>query len=435
MLIGLPLRDPERPGPHELGDLLLGRELLGDLLRIDGGEVVRDREREDGDRRALGQTQLHGVGSTALEVGDLLEQHLARVRLLPPALEGGDHVLARQLLAVVELDAPSELERVGEPVPGHGRHPLGEHGDRAGCPGRGCRAPRRGDWSASRRARSSTSGRREPAAHRGCRSGARPLCGAFAPPPRARRRAPAGSRRRGSRACAGATCATSTRPSDRPRFASRRLAHPSGGEAGGRDATIALGEHPQPAPAGPSRGPRQGRPSTPVRAAAATRPRRMPAAPPAAARHPSGGAPPRRRGSARPRCSPASAAGGRAAAGRPGGSMPRPGRGRPRSGAPRRTSDRGRATGRDSEGPRWPETTRTTPISGPRGWRTPPGAPARRRGPSPGRGPPGRARPAPGSRGGTPPEPRRRSRARREGGRSRSRPGCCPARRAPRCPS
>jgi hypothetical protein len=117
VLIGLPFRDAERAGAHELGDLLLWRELLGDLLRIDRGEVVGDREGEHGDGRALREPQLDGMAVDGFHVGDLLEEHLAGVRLLPPALQGGDHILGAQLLPVVELYALTELERVDEPVP------------------------------------------------------------------------------------------------------------------------------------------------------------------------------------------------------------------------------------------------------------------------------------------------------------------------------
>ena len=95
--------------------------------------------------------------------------------------------------------------------------------------------------------------------------------------------------RRGCRVCAGAAWVTSAWPSHRPRFTGRPPASSSSGARSGRRpaATGALGEHPQPGPAGPSRGPpgRRRRPAprpaptgraarSPRAAPARTRPRR-----------------------------------------------------------------------------------------------------------------------------------------------------------------
>jgi hypothetical protein len=129
VLVGLPLRELVGAGAHVLGRLHLGRELLGDLLRVDGPEVVGDGERDEHDRGFLLQLHFNCVAVHRPQLGDLGEERLAVVGLLAPAVERGHHVLGGHLLAVVELHTLAELEGVGEPVPADGVA-LGQHGDR-----------------------------------------------------------------------------------------------------------------------------------------------------------------------------------------------------------------------------------------------------------------------------------------------------------------
>ncbi len=120
VLVGLPLRQLVGARADVLGGLHGGLELLGDLLGIDGAEVVGHREGDQDDGRLLLEPQVDGVLVDDLDVGDLGEERLAVDRLLAPADERGRDVLGRHLLAVVELDALAELEGVDEPVLAHG---------------------------------------------------------------------------------------------------------------------------------------------------------------------------------------------------------------------------------------------------------------------------------------------------------------------------
>ena len=82
------------------------------------------------DGRGLLELQLDRVLVHAPEVGDLGEERLAVDRLLPPARQRGDHILGRQLLAVVEGHALTELDGVHQAVPAHRRQALGQERDR-----------------------------------------------------------------------------------------------------------------------------------------------------------------------------------------------------------------------------------------------------------------------------------------------------------------
>jgi hypothetical protein len=64
-----------------------------------------------------------------LEIGDLREERLTVDRSLAPPHERGDDVVGRHLLAVVELHALAQLDRVGEAVPRDRGHRFGEHRD------------------------------------------------------------------------------------------------------------------------------------------------------------------------------------------------------------------------------------------------------------------------------------------------------------------
>ena len=128
VLVGLPLRELERSRAHPLRDPLVGRELLGDLLRIDRRHVVRHGERDEHDAGLLLELHLDGVLVHHLQVDHLRKERLAVDGALAPAHERRDHVVRGHLLAVVEADALSELEGVDEPVLGDGVA-LGQHGD------------------------------------------------------------------------------------------------------------------------------------------------------------------------------------------------------------------------------------------------------------------------------------------------------------------
>ena len=130
MAVRLPLDELEGARPDELGHLGRRRVLLGDLLRIDGGEVVGVGQGDQDDARLLLEPQLDRVLSDRAHVLDRGPQRLGLGGIPAPALEGGDDVLAGELLAVVELDSLPELDRVHEAIGGSRRHPVGEVGDR-----------------------------------------------------------------------------------------------------------------------------------------------------------------------------------------------------------------------------------------------------------------------------------------------------------------
>ena len=66
-------------------------------------------------------------GPLASSALDLLGDGLAARRHLHPALQRGDHVVGRHLLAVVELDALAQRDRVDQAVLRDRRHALGQH--------------------------------------------------------------------------------------------------------------------------------------------------------------------------------------------------------------------------------------------------------------------------------------------------------------------
>ena len=126
--VGAMLGELEGPGPDVLLELALAGG-LHDLLRVDRREA-RDRgqdRRED--RRRLRQADLHRVRPLRLRRFDRLEHRLPGPGDLAPALERGDHVVGRELLAVVEPHALPEPDDVAlgavERVVA-----LGEEGDR-----------------------------------------------------------------------------------------------------------------------------------------------------------------------------------------------------------------------------------------------------------------------------------------------------------------
>ena len=128
--VRLPLDELEGAGADVLGDLGRRRILLGDLLRVDGGEVVRVGQGDQDDARLLLELDLHRGpvdGPHALHRGP---HGLGLDGVPAPPLQRGDHVVAGHLLSVVEPDALTQLDRVREPVRAHRGKRLGQDGNR-----------------------------------------------------------------------------------------------------------------------------------------------------------------------------------------------------------------------------------------------------------------------------------------------------------------
>ena len=109
--VGPVLDELEGPGADELLELPVpGR--VDDLLRVDRREARDGGQHRREHRRRLLQADLDHVRPLRLHRLDRLEDRLAGAGDLPPALERGDHVGGRQLLAVVELHALAEADDV-----------------------------------------------------------------------------------------------------------------------------------------------------------------------------------------------------------------------------------------------------------------------------------------------------------------------------------
>ena len=111
----------EAVGPG--ADVLLDGIVAGgvdDVLGIDHRAVVRPGQPHEQRAGRLLEIERHRRRVLHLEALDVLPELLARRRQPPPALQRGHHVGRGQLLAVVELDAPAEPERVRAPLVGHG---------------------------------------------------------------------------------------------------------------------------------------------------------------------------------------------------------------------------------------------------------------------------------------------------------------------------
>ncbi len=90
---------------------LLVRVGLGDALGHDEGHVgTRLAERLEHETAGLAQEDAEGVGRRRIHALHELHQRRAHRIALAPALQRGDHVLARDRLAVVELQALAQLE-------------------------------------------------------------------------------------------------------------------------------------------------------------------------------------------------------------------------------------------------------------------------------------------------------------------------------------
>ena len=102
--VGLVLDEAVRAG----ADIVLDRSVAGrldHLLRMNGRARIGPAEPEEERAGGLLQVNDDGVGILGLDRLDVLPERLARRRDLPPAIERGDDVGGRHLLAVVELDA------------------------------------------------------------------------------------------------------------------------------------------------------------------------------------------------------------------------------------------------------------------------------------------------------------------------------------------
>ena len=97
---------------------------------MDGRARIGPAEAEEQRAGGLLQVDDDGVGIRGLDRLDVLPERLARRRDLPPAIERGDDVGGRHLLAVVELDAAAERDGVAPSPVAHGMA-LGEERDRA----------------------------------------------------------------------------------------------------------------------------------------------------------------------------------------------------------------------------------------------------------------------------------------------------------------
>ena len=127
--VGLVLDEAVRAG----ADIVLDRSVAGrldHLLRMNGRARIGPAEAEEERAGGLLQVKDDGEGILGLDRLDVLPERLARRRDLPPAIERGDDVCRRHLLAIVELDPAAERDGVAPSPVAHGVA-LGEERDRA----------------------------------------------------------------------------------------------------------------------------------------------------------------------------------------------------------------------------------------------------------------------------------------------------------------